>query len=161
MGVRNWLNFGSKEIAAVKQDLENAKQEIELAKKEIMDLQDDKPGPGAYSTFSYAVSYNGEKNQGEMGPIREYMLDFQGLRLRSWQCFLDSEIAQFVLKKFTKWVIGRGLKLQAEPAMLVLKSEKIKLNPEEFNDKVEARFEIFAKSENSDHSRMQNLNMIR
>jgi capsid protein len=160
MGVRNWFNFGSKEIAAVKQDLENAKQEIELAKKEIMDLQDDKPGPGAYSTFSYAVSYNGEKNQGEMGPIREYMLDFQGLRLRSWQCFLDSEIAQFVLKKFTKWVIGRGLKLQAEPAMLVLKSEKIKLNPEEFNDKVEARFEIFAKSENSDHSRMQNLNMI-
>jgi len=105
----------------------------------------------------YTMSYTGEKNLGEIGPVIDYKPDYPILRLRSWQSFLESEITQTVIKKFTTWVIGSGLKLQAEPLKTVLKSERITLNPEEFNEVAEARFSVFANSTSSDYSGMRNL----
>jgi capsid protein len=112
------------------------------------------------SYHQYAVTFNGEKNLGEIGPIKNYRPDYAALRLRSWQAYLESEIAQTILKKFTKWVIGSGLKLQAEPEKKVLATEKIKLTSEEFNEIAEARFSIFAKSKNADYSGMKSLHRL-
>lgn len=113
---------------------------------------------GRYTPI-FAFSYNGEKNLGEIGPIRDYSLDYEALRLRSWQSFLESEISQTILGKFTTWVIGSGLKLQAEPVNVVLTSEKITPPGEDFNELVEARFSVYAKCESSDYSGMQNLHL--
>lgn len=105
----------------------------------------------------FTVSYDGEKNLGEIGPIKEYTLDYAALRLRSWQSYLESEITQTVLNKFRIWVIGSGLKLQSDPVKKVLESENIKIKPEEFNEITEARFRIYSRSRQSDYSSMGNL----
>jgi capsid protein len=108
----------------------------------------------------FAVSYDGEKNLGEIGPIKEYWPDYHALRLRSWQAYLDSELAQMVIGKYIKWVIGAGLKLQAEPAKVVLQSEKININTEEFNEVVEARFSVFARDKEVDYSSHRHLHKL-
>ncbi len=105
----------------------------------------------------FSWSYDGEKNLGEIGPIINYRPDFQLLRLRSWQSYLESEISQTIVKKYALWVVGSGLKLQAEPATKVLESENITVESEKFNDQVESRFGIFAKSKSSDYSNMEGL----
>jgi hypothetical protein len=87
----------------------------------------------------FTVSYDGEKNVGEIGPPKDYQPDYNVLRIRSWQSYLESEIAQTVIKRFLTWMIGVGLKPQSEPAELVLESEKIKINSHEFSKIVEAR----------------------
>lgn len=117
-----------------------------------------------YTTGTYrpifSVTYDGEKNLGEAGPIKHYMPDYDALRLRSWQAYLESEVAQMVIGKYIKWVIGSGLKLQAEPEEDVLKSEGITMNTEAFNDAVESRFRVFSKSKNSDYSGQRSLHKI-
>lgn len=119
---------------------------------------------GQYNTGTYrailAVSYDGEKNLGEIGPIKEYYPDYVALRARSWQLFLDSDIAQTVLNKYQTWVMGVGLKLQCQPEKIVLASERITLDVEGFNDIVEARFGVFARSRRADYSGMRNLHRI-
>jgi capsid protein len=114
--------------------------------------------PGNYRNV-FSVSYDGEKNLGEIGPIKEYWPDYHALRLRSWQAYLDSEVAQMVIGKYVKWIIGSGLKLQAEPVEMVLSSEKIAFN-KTFNDFVEARFGVFAKSNDVDYSGKRNLHKL-
>jgi capsid protein len=108
----------------------------------------------------FSVGYNGEKNLGEIGPIKKYWLDHEALRLRSWQSYLESEITQTVLRKFVLWIVGQGLKAESEPSKDVLKSENINLDIQAFSKMVEARFSIFSKSKSSDYSGMQNLNLL-
>src|SRR5690348_1527566 len=114
---------------------------------------------GSYRTI-FTVNYDGEKNMGETGPIKEYYPDYQALRARSWAAYLDSDIAQTIIKKYNKWVIGAGLKLQSEPVKAVLKSEGIRFNSEEFNEIVEARFGTFANSKDADYAGMRSLHRL-
>ncbi|MFN8317151.1 MAG: phage portal protein [Chitinophagales bacterium] len=114
---------------------------------------------GTYSPiFSY--SYNGEKNLGEMGPIKDYKMDYPALRVRSWQSFVESEITQTVIKRYITWVIGKGLKLQAEPVQKVLEMEGISLDSNTFCESVEARFSVYRKSKRSHYSGMKNLDGV-
>lgn len=109
---------------------------------------------------SFSHSYTGEKNLGEMGPIRDYRCDYDALRMRSWQMILESEICSTVFQKLNKWIIGSGLKLQSEPQEVVLKSEKISIDTEEFNSIVESRFQLYANSTMSSYSGMCSLNKL-
>lgn len=115
------------------------------------------PGGGK---FLFSISYDGEKNLGEAGPIINYIVNHDLLRLRSWQSFLESEVTQTVIKRYITWMVGSGLKLQSEPRELVLKSENIKIDTQEFSELVEARFDCFKKSAVSDYSGMRNLNYL-
>lgn len=94
----------------------------------------------------FAVSFTGEKNLGELGPIKDYYPAYDLLRIRSWQSYNESEISKTVLDKFVLWMVSRGLKLQANPDKNVLESEGIQEDSEKFNTTVEARFGIWAKS---------------
>ena len=114
---------------------------------------------GNYSPV-YVMPYNGEKNLGEMGPIRKYLVDHNALRLRSWQLMLESEIVQTIIKSYVKWTVGSGLKLQCEPKKDVLASEKITVDTETFNKQVEARWTLYANNSMSDASDMNSLNTI-
>ena len=109
------------------------------------------------STPLFAFSYNGEKNLGELGPIIHYTPDYVGLRARSWQSYIESEITQTTINRFLTWVIGKGLKLQAEPLEALLKTEGVQLKTQEFSEPVEARFAAFRKSIKSSYSGMENL----
>jgi len=92
------------------------------------------------------IVFDGEKNLGEIGQLTNYHVDYYGLRTRSWKAYLDSDIAQTVIKKYTKWVVGAGLKLQAEPNKMVLTQEGYDVTNEELNNNIEARFKVWAKS---------------
>ena len=109
---------------------------------------------------AYSISFDGEKNFGEIGPMVEYHLDYAGLRYRSYDAYLTNEIAKTVLDRFSTWVIDKGLKLQLQPAVNVLKSENIELDSEKYNQIVEARFGIWANSKTASFNNMHSLNEI-
>lgn len=113
------------------------------------------------STHIFAVPFDGEKNSGEIGHIKDYSMQYSLLRLRSWQSYVESEITQTIIHKYIKWVIGSGLRLQAEPIKTILEEEGINTkNLQNFTKSVEARFNLFAKSRRSDYSGMSSLNKI-
>lgn len=138
MGVFDWLNK-KKEVEAV------SAPKIEAAKTYLS---------------SFTLDFNGEKNSGELGTPIKYELDYANLRLRSWQSYLEDEVTQTVIKKFVTWIIGSGLKLQAEPIDEVLKQEKVIVNTQEFSKEVEARFRLYTTSKNGDFSKIDNIQRI-
>lgn len=115
-------------------------------------------GNGVYRVLG-GVGFNGEKNFGEIGPVKDYFIDYEVLRMRSWQLFLDSDMAQTVLGKYKTWVIGKGLKCQAEPMKRVLERQGIKVDIKRLVEDIEDRFYLWAKSRDSVYSRMSNLNL--
>lgn len=106
----------------------------------------------------FTISYDGEKNRGEVGPIKIYRLDHIRLRARAWQSYLDSEITQGILNKFVTWIIGSGLKLQSEPMERVLQDSGISIDKETFSTNIEDRFKLFSKSKCSSITNLNNLN---
>lgn len=116
-----------------------------------------------YGRTLYVQSFDGEKNLGEIGPAIDYILDHDTLRIRSWQAYLESEIAQTVLKRYALWAIGSKLRLQAEPLEQVLKSEGINLDKnalEAFNEVAEARFKAWSGSSIADHADMESFDKL-
>jgi capsid protein len=113
-----------------------------------------------YSTGGYDQSFDGERNLGAMGPIVHYTMDFDALRSRSWQSYAESEITQTVIKRYCRWVIGSGLRLQCTPAEEVLRLNGIDLSSEGFNDTVERYWEVYSKSPKASLSGMKNLDQI-
>lgn len=108
-----------------------------------------------------SISFDGEKNLGELGAVTKYHLDYQALRYRSWESYLSSEITQTVINKQVNWVIGNGLKLQSEPVELVLQSEGINNNKlKEFSNLAEARFKLFTDSKKTDYSHLKSLQKL-
>lgn len=123
------------------------------------DVSADAFGNGTYRNL-YAISYDGSKNLGEIGPIIRYKIDYNGLRLRSWQALIESEVVQTVIGKYCIWVIGSGLKLTSEPANDVLLGEGITLDKLAFSKAVEQRFNLYKSSRFSDFSNMENLDSL-
>lgn len=103
--------------------------------------------------------YNGEKNNGELGPTKNYLLDYASLRSRGNQFYLDNEVVQIVINRMNAWVIGNGLRLESEPDELILQSEGIKLDIQKFSDLVEARCNTLKESRETTYSRERNLSM--
>lgn len=137
---------------------------ISFKKKPLRDISTPKNEFTGYTGGQYrplfAYSFNGEKNLGEIGPIKSYVMDYEALRLRSWQSYIDSELTKTVVNKILSWTIGKGLKLQLDPNVEVLKDEGINLDAEKFSQIVENRFSVFADSRNSDYAGMRNLNYL-
>jgi capsid protein len=106
----------------------------------------------------FAIGYDGEKNLGEMGPIRAYFMDYPALRLRAWQAYIESAEAQIIINKYCTWVVGKGLKLQAEPVKPIV--SPVNSDIKKFSDSVEARFAVFAKSNMCDIAGQKNLGGI-
>lgn len=100
-------------------------------------------------TRSYNILYDGEKSPGEVGPIINWQVEYYSLALRSWQAYLESEIAKTIIDRYVIWVIDKGLKLQANPETSILESSNISLDKEKFNTSVEAHFKIWANSKKS------------
>ncbi len=101
--------------------------------------------------------YAGEKTLGELGPSRDYFVDYASFRSRGKQFYLDNEVAQMIINAMSDWVIGNGLRLEAEPNEIVLKSEGISINVQEWSDQVEARYSILKEQKETTFSRMRNL----
>lgn len=103
--------------------------------------------------------FTGEKNLGELGPLKEYIPEYSILRARSWQLFMESEIIQTIYGKYETYVIGKGIKAQCEPVKQILEHNKIKVKPD-FSEMLEARFSLHSNSKRSDYAGMTPLNHL-
>jgi len=102
--------------------------------------------------------FDGEKTPYELGSPKDYYLDYHSLRARAWQAYIESPIVQNVIKKYSLWVVGSGLKLQSNPIDLItgLSDDEIKL----YSQKVEAHFRLSASMKQSSYSGMMNLHEL-
>lgn len=107
---------------------------------------------GAGSARSVFAVYDGEINQGEFGPAKEYIKDTYTLRIRSKQLFVESLVARGIVLKFLSWTIGGGLVLKTEPKKDVLKSEGITIDSEAFNQTFEEKWDVQANSNLMDYT---------
>lgn len=117
------------------------------------------PNANYEHVFTISQTFDGEKNIGEIGPIKRYSLDYAALSARGWQMYLDSEICQLVINRFALWVVGKGLKLQAQPSQVVLGMNKLKL-PADFVEQVEARWHLFETDKMVDIKEQSNLGQL-
>lgn len=98
----------------------------------------------------YSVrAFDGEKNLGDVGPAIDYQLQHDILAVRSWQAYLESEIARTVIDRYIIWMIGKGLKLQCQPVKTILEESGINIDSERLNRTLESRFGLWSKSKNS------------
>lgn len=111
-----------------------------------------------YYGNAYSLNFDGEKDAGSMGTPIEYIVDYNSLSVRSRQIYLENDIAQTVLDKYALWVIGKGLKFQAQPIseLLNLSDENI----ESSKQKIEMMFDVWASSRVSSYNGESNLNWI-
>lgn len=116
-------------------------------------------GVGHYSIVG-GITFTGEKNIGEMGPLKVYSLGYAELRARSWQLYLESESVKIIAKKYITWMVGAGLKLQAEPIEDVISDEGGKIDAQEFSRKVEQRWKLWAGSKRVAHDNQKTLNHL-
>lgn len=115
-----------------------------------------------YSNFAVPIVsgvYNGEKSPGSLGNPIDLRVDPRALRFRAYEANTTNDVITIITGKFFKWVIGNGLKMQAEPAEKVLVLEKVKEDFQAFKNNVEDYFELYGNSERSDYSGMDNLHL--
>lgn len=127
---------------------------ISVPTTEVIQPKRSRVRPGMTATLVVSRSFDGEKNMGEVGPAIDYIPAHQVLTIRSWQAFLDSDIAQLILKKFFLWIVGSGLKLQTQPNEVVLKSQGINFNSENFNEITESYWSLWSQSKISGYGGM-------
>lgn len=105
----------------------------------------------------FVVSYDGEKNPGELGAIKKYSPNHVSLRNRSYQSYMESDISQSIIDRFVEWVIGSGLRPMINPNKKILELNGVELDSEEFIDNVSALFNNFIESKESTYSNEQTL----
>jgi len=77
---------------------------------------------GLFFGNSYGSQYTGATISGSMAYPDVTTLDYYTLRERSWSAMAKDELAAMVVRRLISFVIGDGLKLQAEPMFRLLKS---------------------------------------
>lgn len=114
------------------------------------------------SNYRHVASYDfdGEKNLGDSGPIVDYKIKFNELRIRSWQAMLESDTAQTGINRLLTWVIGKGLKPQFEPIESVLNAEGITIRRDTLSKNLEDAFNLFRKSRHADYAGMLTLDEL-
>jgi hypothetical protein len=133
--------------------------------------QPDNAGEGVFKPKSYFEEYNGwnganlvpfdgEKTPYELGTPIDYRLDYYGLRVRAWGAFLQRDAVQNSIEKYCLWIVGSGLKLQADPQETILNNEGINFDKEGFISKVESYFRVYVKLKESTYSEEMNLHTL-
>jgi capsid protein len=103
------------------------------------------------SLFNVAIS-------GSMGTPIDYVVDYNRLSVRSRQIYLENDIAQTVMDRFTLWIVGKGLKMQSQPIgeLIGMGSDKL----ESVKTQIELQFHLWAKSRISSHNGESSLNWL-
>lgn len=105
------------------------------------------------------IRHDGEKNPGELGVIKRYLPDYRGLRLRSQQAYVESDVVQAIIESYIDWVIGEGLVPQVKPDDEILRDKGVSINVQEFAQQVERNFKLFLNSRSSIFNEETNLSL--
>lgn len=113
--------------------------------------------------YGMPLMFDGEQSYGGIGPVQRVYLDYYSLATRSWDLYLNSEIAQIVFNRLATWVIGRGLELESDPMIKALQMEGLKVDEdfgENFTQEIEALWRVWANSNMPSFNNMWNLGQI-
>ena len=147
------------EIFSVKKEIKAQYDDDAAAVNQVQASGEFGSSPGEYTAIG-SFGFDGEKVPGEIGTIKQYWLSYRRLSLRGWQAFLESDIAQATIRKYVRWVVGSGLKLQAEPIEEIIAGAGGNFNKEDFVKQAEVRFKLWAGSKRASHDRQMSLNRI-
>jgi capsid protein len=100
--------FGRKELTKISADLVQKTKKLESENKELSNSLT------RLSTL-YQV-FTGENTINELGIPKEIVIDYQRLRIRSWEFLLKNHLAGLMTQKRVNWQIGSGLLFNAKPA---------------------------------------------
>ena len=106
-----------------------------------------------------SILYDGEKTPNELGTAYEFFLDYQRIRMRSWEAYIKSTVIQTAIKQYCLWIVGHGLKFQAEPDIDFLKTKGIVVD-EKWKNKIESQFRLYANDKKSNYSKECNLHIL-
>lgn len=115
----------------------------------------------AYYGHEYPVfekGWDAEKTQGELGAPVDYDILHYTLSVRSWQIFLESDIAKLLINGYVNWVVGAGLTLQAEPKDDVIENNGF--DKDKYVTIAEARFRLHAISRKSSYNARGNMHAL-
>jgi len=134
------LGFGSnKKINELTEQVKSQSEQIEALNS-------------AMYTHDGIMSFDGEKTEGELGSPKIAIPEYIGARERAWELQLTNDVAKLVMNKFSKWVIGKGLRFNSTPELKYISG----INQEQFIENVEYRFRLYQQSTNCDYSSMAN-----
>lgn len=128
-----------------------------IEKKSINDIPEKKASHYIQYFPTTNRKFDGEKTPGELGYPVEFKPEYQGLALRSWEAYLKSDIAQILVNRLVTWVVGAGLKLQAEPDDKIINAEGFNFNKKEFTSVIESRFNLYGKNRICDYAKRRTL----
>lgn len=117
-------------------------------------------GGGSYGGTYWPIvtkKWDGEKTPGELGVVIKNIPLYLSLRLRGYDAFTKTDTVKIFCQRRFQWVIGSGLKLEAEPNLTVLTSEKIDNLPKDWQRLTEERWKIYTNSVYCDFEKRRNL----
>jgi lambda family phage portal protein len=132
----------------------------EVKKHIVRDDDLNKDIEASYYYPIYTNHYDGEKNVGELGAPVNVVPDFKSLSARSREQYLKSDIAKIIINTYVDWVVGIGLKLQAEPYESIITKEGFNFNVDQFTEETESRFKLYSNSTDVDFKKSTSLMKI-
>jgi hypothetical protein len=106
---------------------------------------------------SAMIPFDGEKTPLELGTPFDFYIDYYSMRKRAWELFLMSDIVQNAVEKYCLWMVGSGLKLQADPQYDILQRSGFDVDVKQLITDIESRFRLHGNTKNSTHSRNMTL----
>lgn len=108
-----------------------------------------------------SVLYDGEKTPNELGSAYNFELDYYTIRMRAWEAFIKSTVIQTAIKNYCLWIVGSGLKFQAEPSVNYLIQRGINIGDSRtFSGNIEAQFRLYCNSKESTYTKEMNLHIL-
>jgi len=107
----------------------------------------------SYSPYGADI-FDGEKNVGMVGPIRNIKVNNERMSVRAENLYLKNDIVKTIINRYTKWIISTGLDLEINPSPDVLKIFGINWSREQIensNQNIEMLFRTWSSSTMSDY----------
>jgi len=103
----------------------------------------------------------GESNAGDLPEVKEVLIVYNELRLRSWQFIFNNHIANLIVTKRINWQIGSGLLFNSKPSekpfIEFYGKEKGKKKHKEFTTNIEYQYRNIIKSKDVDYAKEYSL----
>jgi len=110
--------------------------------------------------YGYEV-FTGETNPNDLPEIKELVLYYDALRLRSWQFILKNHIANLIVTKRINWLIGSGLLFNSKPSdkpfIDSFGKEKGKTKHRQFIRDIEYQYRNFINTKDVDYTKSSTL----
>lgn len=149
MGFREFI-FGKSETVHLQEEIASLRSEVSR-QSDVNALMT--------SFANNTISYNGEKTPNELGTPYDFDLDYESLRMRSWEGFIKSTVIQTAIKQYCLWIVGTGLKFQSEPQVEFLKTFGINVD-DKWKNNVEAQFRLYCSDKRASYNREMNLHVL-